>query len=183
MGSSTKIRNIVGGMTVLAASIAAFSPSTAADLLIRRRLPSDAAARAVGAAMRACEANGFAVSAAVVDIDGGLQVVIRGDHAGIQTVQSAVDKATTSAVYGIDSSVWVDRAAKGEEISPLLNQLPHLILARGGVVIRIGDEVLGGIAVGGAPGGQIDEKCARVGADILQKEFGSALPSQSPGKK
>lgn len=145
---------------------------------MRHRLPVNAADHAANAAIKECAGKGFAVSAAVVDADGGLQIVLRGDGAGIQTVQSAIDKATTSAVYGLDSSVWVDKSARGEEISPLLNQLPHLILARGGVVVRINGEVVGGIAVGGATSGRIDEDCARIGADMLQRRFDAKAPSR-----
>ena len=54
--------------------------------------------------MSACQAKSFPVSAAVVDANGGIQIVMTGDRAGIQTVQSAVNKVRTSAVYGIDSS-------------------------------------------------------------------------------
>lgn len=160
-------------LCVIAATAAFLAiPAAAKDsapLLVRHRLPVAIAQAGIVAAVRSCEAAGYRVSAVVVDVDGGLQASMRGDGAGLQTVQSATDKAMTSAMYGVDSSVWVDRAAKGETISPLLNQLPHLLLAKGGVVIRAGQEVIGGIAIAGAPGGELDETCARAGLSVITK--------------
>lgn len=158
----------VAGFSVLLVAASVPQGATAQDALItRHRLPVALAQKAANAALDACRAKGFSVSAAVVDADGGLHVALRDDNAGIQTVESAIDKATTSAVFGVDSGYWVDRNARGEPISPLLNQLPKLLLAKGGLVIKVGGEVVGGIAVGGAPGGDIDEACAKVGREAL----------------
>jgi uncharacterized protein GlcG (DUF336 family) len=45
----------------------------------------------------------------------------------------------------------------------LLAKLPHLLLFGGGIVIKIGDEVVGTLGAAGAPGGDLDESCARAG--------------------
>ena len=37
-----------------------------------------------------------------------------------------------------------------------------------GLPIKAGDEVIGGIGVGGAPGGHLDEACARAGIDKIK---------------
>jgi uncharacterized protein GlcG (DUF336 family) len=42
-----------------------------------------------------------------------------------------------------------------------------LILA-GGLPVKAGDEVVGAIGVGGAPGGEKDEACAQVGMDKIK---------------
>jgi hypothetical protein len=39
----------------------------------------------------------------------------------------------------------------------------HMVIAGGGVPIKAGNEVIGGIGVGGAPGGDKDEACANAG--------------------
>jgi uncharacterized protein GlcG (DUF336 family) len=38
----------------------------------------------------------------------------------------------------------------------------------GGVVIKIGDEVVGAIGASGAPGAQLDEACARAGLNKIR---------------
>jgi uncharacterized protein GlcG (DUF336 family) len=98
----------------------------------------------------------------LVDADGVRQAVLRGDGAGAHTLDSAADKAYTSASFKTDTSALVERA-KTAPIAPLLAKLPHLLLFPGGIVIKIGDEVVGAIGAAGAPGGELDDNCARAG--------------------
>ena len=44
-----------------------------------------------------------------------------------------------------------------------LRQIPNVVGIDGGVPIRAGDEVIGGVGVSGAPGGEKDEACANAG--------------------
>lgn len=162
------ITKVLALKAVLAAAALASMPTAAADpLIVAHRLPVTLAKVGIDAARERCAADGFEVSVAVVNREGGLLALERADGAGVQTVQSATDKAITSAVFGVDSSVWVDRAEAGQPVSPLLNELPNLLLARGGVVIEVQGEVISGLAVAGAPGGELDDVCARVGRDAI----------------
>jgi uncharacterized protein GlcG (DUF336 family) len=43
----------------------------------------------------------------------------------------------------------------------------------GGLAIRAGDEVVGAIGVGGAPGGDKDERCALAGIEAIQSRLKS----------
>jgi uncharacterized protein GlcG (DUF336 family) len=45
----------------------------------------------------------------------------------------------------------------------------RIVLLGGGLPIRVEDEVVGGIGVGGAPSGLIDEACAQAGLDSLEE--------------
>jgi uncharacterized protein GlcG (DUF336 family) len=38
----------------------------------------------------------------------------------------------------------------------------------GGVVIKLGDETIGAIGAGGAPGAKLDDACARAGLDKIK---------------
>jgi uncharacterized protein GlcG (DUF336 family) len=53
-----------------------------------------------------------------------------------------------------------------------LRQIPNVVGVGGGVPIRVGNEVIGGVGVSGAPGGEKDEVCANAGvakvADALK---------------
>ena len=50
----------------------------------------------------------------------------------------------------------------------ILAKLPHLVLSAGGIVLKIGDEVIGAIGVSGAPGGEKDETCGHAGFDKIK---------------
>ncbi|MBU2410490.1 MAG: heme-binding protein, partial [Gammaproteobacteria bacterium] len=38
--------------------------------------------------------------------------------------------------------------------------IPGFLLLGGGVPVKVGNDVIGAVGVGGAPGGQLDEQCA-----------------------
>jgi uncharacterized protein GlcG (DUF336 family) len=57
----------------------------------------------------------------------------------------------------------VERAAK-EPIAPMFDKLPNLLLAGGGVVIKMDKEVLGAIGVSGAPGSSLEKVAPRRGS-------------------
>jgi uncharacterized protein GlcG (DUF336 family) len=49
------------------------------------------------------------------------------------------------------------------ETMGFLRQIPGVVGVGGGVPIRAGTEVIGGVGVSGAPGGEKDEVCANAG--------------------
>ena len=61
----------------------------------------------------------------------------------------------------------MERSKTVPGFAALFTQLPHLILFGGGVVIKVGDEVVGAIGAAGAPGGNLDDACARAGLDKI----------------
>lgn len=138
------------------------------ELLAGHRLPAVLASEAAAAVVTTCVRQGYAETAVVVDADGVRQAVLRGDRAGSHTLDSANDKAYTAASFKTDTSVLVERAKTVPGFSALFTQLPHLILFGGGVVIKQGDEVIGAIGAAGAPGGNLDEACARAGLQLIQ---------------
>lgn len=129
------------------------------------RLNAELANEAVGAAVASCAQQGYAETAVVVDTDGVTQALLRGDGAGIHTLDSAHDKAYTSVTFKSDTGALLDRA---QALGTLVSRLPHLLLFQGGVVIRVGNEVIGAIGAAGAPGGKLDEDCARAGLDKIR---------------
>jgi len=138
-----------------------------AQTLTTHRIPAALALEAVGAAVATCASQGYAETAVLVDADGVRQALLRGDWAGAHTLDSAGDKAYTSASFKADTSALVERA-RTVPIAPLLAKLPNLLLFGGGVVIKIGNEVVGAIGAAGAPGGDLDERCARAGLDKIR---------------
>ncbi|WP_425493283.1 heme-binding protein [Microvirga zambiensis] len=45
------------------------------------------------------------------------------------------------------------------------------LLLGGGVPVKAGDEVIGAVGVGGAPGGHLDEECANAGLAKIQPKL------------
>src|SRR5262249_54957107 len=100
-------------------------------------------------------------------------VAVRGDGAGIHTLDSAHDKAYTSVPFKSDTIALEERGIG--EIAPL-SKLPHVLFFGGGVVIKLGDETIGAIGASGAPGAKLDDTCARAGLDKIPTE--NALPDR-----
>jgi uncharacterized protein GlcG (DUF336 family) len=138
-----------------------------AQTLPTHRIPAALALEAVGAAVAACAQQGYSETAVLVDADGVRQAVLRGDRAGAHTLDSAYDKAYTAASFKSDTSALVERA-KTVPIAPLLAKLPNLLLFGGGLVIKIDDEIVGAIGAAGAPGGELDDACARAGLEKIR---------------
>lgn len=159
--------------SLLLAACASLLPLAAhADgLLPTHRIPAALASQAVAEAVAKCTEQGYAETAVLVDADGVRQAVLRGDRAGSHTLDSAFDKAYTSASFKNDTTALVERAKSAAGFSNLFTQLPHLILVGGGVVIKLGDEVIGAIGAAGAPGGNLDEACARAGVDKIRDQL------------
>ncbi len=144
----------------------AAAPALAQGLMSTHRVPADLASEAVTAAVDSCAKQGFPVTSAFLDADGVLQAELRGDGAGIHTVQMAHDKAYTAISFRTNTSEIVANAEKNPP-SPAIVKLPNLILAPGGVVIMHDKEVLGAIAVSGVPNRVGDEACAKAGLDKI----------------
>jgi uncharacterized protein GlcG (DUF336 family) len=131
------------------------------------RIPAALAAEAASETVAACAKQGYHETAQVVDADGVVIATLRGDTAGAHTLDSAFYKAYTAASYKNDTLALAERA-KGEDSIQPLSKLPHVMFFGGGVPIKLGDEVIGAIGAGGAPGGKADDACARAGLDKIK---------------
>ncbi|MGB6443714.1 MAG: heme-binding protein [Xanthobacteraceae bacterium] len=151
--------------------VACAAPARADNVLTTHRLGAGLAVEAVTEAVAACAKEGYKVTATVVDTDGVTQAMLRGDGATITALDASHDKAYTVLMLG---------APRGEEANSAVSQrlgatpspgglakLPHILLTPGAVVIKAGGEAIAAIGVGGAPGGDLDEACAKAGLDKI----------------
>jgi uncharacterized protein GlcG (DUF336 family) len=158
-----KPRVIFSGIcTLLGLSAAA----QAQGVLTTHRLSAGLAQEAVGVAVAACAKNGYAVTAVVVDINGVRQALLRGDGAPVHTLDSAYAKAYTAASLvpvrnETSTKELFERVSKNPSTTTSLGNLPNITFTPGGVTLMIGKEAIGGIGVGGAPGGNFDDDCAQ----------------------
>ena len=140
-------------------------------MLTTHRLSAALASDAVAEAVASCAKQGYKVTASIVDTDGVVQAMLRGDGASMTTPGAARDKAYTALMLGAsrneDSSAAVAKRMGANASAGGLAKLPHILLAQGGLVIRAGGEAIAAIGVGGAPGGNLDEACAKAGIDKI----------------
>ncbi len=154
-------------VVVMAAAPLIGASSSHADALVTHRIPAALAAEAVSEAVASCAKQGYRETAVVLDTDGAIIAALRGDGAGIHTLDSAHDKAYTAVSFKNDTLALADRA-KGEGPIATLAKLPHVMFFGGGVVIKLGDEVVGSIGAAGAPGAKLDDACAHAGLDKIR---------------
>ena len=108
-------------------------------------------------AMAKCRADGYKISVRVVDHANIEKAFLRDDGAGMATVQVATMKANSVMAFGRPSGPPPNLPAGAPVPAPVV---PGTINAMGGVPIRVGDQVIGAVAVSGAPGGDKDAACA-----------------------
>jgi uncharacterized protein GlcG (DUF336 family) len=149
------------------AGVALTGSTALAQTLPTHRIPAALAVEAASETVAACAKQGYHETAQVVDADGVIIATIRGDGAGAHSLDSAFTKAYTAASFKNDTLSLAERT-KGEDSILPLAKLPHVIFFGGGVPIKLGDEVIGAIGAGGAPGGKLDDACARAGLDKIK---------------
>ena len=147
--------------------LAAATGATAQGVRTEKNMSLALAQEAAAEAVSACLKNGYNVSATVVDRAGQNRAQLRGDLAGPHTISTSQRKAYMSASTRGNTSATVENVLKNPA-SAGIGQIEGFILLGGGMPIRSGNEVIGAIGVGGAPGGHLDDQCAQAGIDKIK---------------
>ena len=134
-----------------------------AELLVHHDLPYAVAVTIAQGAVESCAAKGYAESAVVVDRDGETIVAIRGDNAGPHTMENARRKAYTAMSFCVSTTEYAKRFADNNPVVRQQVTLPNVIAIPGGLPIKLGDEIIGGVGASGSPG--VDEPCVQAGLD------------------
>lgn len=156
-----------GGIAGALTDVALSGSMAVAATLPTHRLPASLAMEAASETVSACAKQGYQETALVLDADGATIVALRGDGAGVHTLDSARDKAYTAVSFKNDTIHLAERAKGEDSIAPLA-KLPHVMFFGGGVVIKLGGETIGAIGAAGAPGGKLDDACARAGLEKIR---------------
>lgn len=109
------------------------------------------------AAIAICEAQGLRVGAAVSDSAGNLRVGLTGNSARAGRIFTASRKNAAVIAYGLPTSAIQAKLRADTEARAAL--APHMAVMPGGVPIKVGDKIVGALAVSGATSLQ-DEDCA-----------------------
>ena len=129
-------------------------------------ISTDATHRAVRAAVERADELGIRINVAVTDAGGVLAAFLRMPGAFLHSVDIAIDKAYTAASFGWPTSQW-ERIFEGD--AALARGMPHrprIVVFGGGLPIRAGEALIGGIGVSGGSAEQ-DESCARAGLEAI----------------
>ena len=149
-------------------AVAATSLAHAQSVRTEKNMSLELANQLASASVAACQANGYAVTATVVDRAGTVRAVQRADNAGPHTLGASLQKAFTSA-SAKNTTLAIMEASQKNPAAANLGQIPGYLLLGGGVPVRAGNEVIGAIGIGGAPGGHLDEACAVAALDKVKE--------------
>jgi uncharacterized protein GlcG (DUF336 family) len=151
---------------VIASLLAASAQAQA--VRTERNMSLELANQIAAATVASCTSAGYAVTATVVDRAGGVRAVQRADNAGPHTLAASLQKAYTSASARSNTLAMMEGAQKNPAAANLTD-IPGFLLLGGGVPVRVGNDVIGAVGVGGAPGGHLDEQCAVAGLDKVRE--------------
>ena len=130
-------------------------------------VPFTLALEAATEAVRVCAQHGYLVTATVVDMDGVVQVALRGDGATVHTGESSFEKAftvvTLGPIFDFDTSGKFFDLVKTNPYAPRLATVRNVMALPGAVAFKSKNAIVGALGVGGAPGGDNDEVCAQAG--------------------
>ena len=161
---------------VIALSTIAATTVHGQGVINQPRLSAQLANQVVGDSVAICAQKNYNVTAIIVDLDGVRQALLRGNGAAIHSVDNAYYKAYASASLTLgrneDSTYAVaQRLAKNPPSSVPTTQLPNITYGRGGIAIKAGGKIIGGLGVSGAPGGQFDEECGQAALDKIKDQL------------
>jgi uncharacterized protein GlcG (DUF336 family) len=149
-------------LTVAAFSVTALSQ----DLLTQKVISIDMAQTIAQTAVSQCRANGYRVTATILDNGGNVKLVIRDDGASLGSLDLSRRKAYSAFIFRRTT-------AESIKIFGAMTPPPDIdgtVMLAGGVPIKAGTETIGSIGVSGAPGGDKDEVCANTGiAKVVDK--------------
>lgn len=155
---------------LVSASLLVAGPALAQSPQVEKNVSMAMAIAIIQGTLEQCTKDGYKVSITIVDKAGNVAASIRGDGTNPHTMEFSRLKAYTSRTRGQTSLEFMKLIA--DPANAYLKQIPNVVGVGGGVPIKAGNEIIGGVGVSGAPGGEKDEVCANAGlakvADALK---------------
>ncbi|MDH5436390.1 MAG: heme-binding protein [Gammaproteobacteria bacterium] len=139
-------------------------------LVTYKALHPDVAIKLAKASLEACRKAGYQVAIAVVDRMGITQVLVRDQYAGAHTPDTAYRKAWTAASFRTNTSELADMTQAGKPQSGV-RQVTQALMIGGGLLIETDGSVVGAVGVSGAPGGEMDDMCAKKGLVAIEEDL------------
>ncbi|MGO8912293.1 MAG: GlcG/HbpS family heme-binding protein [Bradyrhizobium sp.] len=143
------------------ASMFAAAPAFAQAPQVEKNVSMGLSLAIIQGAIEQCTKDGYKVSVTIVDRSGNVAAQLRGDGTSPHTMEFSRLKAYTARTRN-QTSLQTMKLLE-DPANAFIRQIPGVVGVGGGVPIRAGNEVIGGVGVSGAPGGEKDEVCANAG--------------------
>jgi uncharacterized protein GlcG (DUF336 family) len=144
--------------------------ASAQGLVTQRNLSLGMAKTIAEATIAECKAKGFNTAAVVVDRAGQVLVLLRDEQTAPQVAEMARRKAFTARMFRSTTLEFQKRTISDPTLAPQRDVADILALG-GGVPIKVGKEIIGGVGSAGSNQEQ-DDACAKAGiakvADLLK---------------
>ena len=122
------------------------------------------ARRIIAAAENKAEQIGQPMNIAVVDQGGNLVAHVRMDNAWIGSVDISINKAWTARAFDVSTKQLAELSQSGDQFFGIhASNRGRVMIFAGGIPLKKGDQVVGGIGVSGGMGKQ-DQEVAEAGA-------------------
>lgn len=151
-----------------------------APLLSAAQTPPPPAARgpslklALEAAQKAvdtCKGLDQKIGVTVLDSAGVPKVVLATDGASTRGVTSSTNKALTALAFSTSTSALAEKVKADTDLAAKVSANPNYNTHAGGLLIKVGDDIIGAIGVGGAKGSEKDEACAQAGLEKVKRKL------------
>jgi uncharacterized protein GlcG (DUF336 family) len=119
-------------------------------------------------ALEAAKAGDQKVAVTVIDSAGVLKAVLVSDGTGPRAVQNSNFKAQAALAFKEPSGQLAEEVKTNKELADKIAANPTYLARAGAVLIKVNDEVIGAIGVGGARGSDKDEAYAKAGLEKIQ---------------
>jgi uncharacterized protein GlcG (DUF336 family) len=157
---------LIGALT-----LAATAPLGAQEALMNlKSLTPEVALELARAALTECRRRDYQVAVAVVDRSGVTQVMLRDRFAGPHTPATAAGKAWTALTFRTNTTELNAASQPGSQ-QVGVRDLPGVVVIGGGVMVEAQGSLVGAIGVSGAPGGDVDEACAKAGIEAIRDKL------------
>ncbi len=172
------MKKVWGAISASAATVAALlmlgsGERVLAQTLTMHRIPAVLALEAAGEAVATCAKQGYRVTATVINPEGVRIATLHGDGSGLHTIDASYAKAFAAVSFAAPVLNLETSGQLGERFQqqPGFQPPAGMLFRAGGVVIKLDNEVIGAIGVGGAPTANNDEVCARAGIDKIRERI------------
>ncbi len=126
----------------------------------------DLSIEAAKVAIEACAAKGGQkIAVSIVDSAGILKAVLAADGTLPRGVLSSNNKAVTALTFKSSTGQLGEQVKTDKILAEKIAADSHFNVRPGGVLLKVNDEIIGAIGVGG---GRTDEECALAGIERIQ---------------
>jgi uncharacterized protein GlcG (DUF336 family) len=137
-----------------------------AQTITKQSVSHESAQKMVAAAVAKAAELGVPQVVAVLDESGLLKAFCRMDGAALISIEVAQNKAYT-ALFGMPSQDFYNFIKDEPALLAGVPHIPRIAIFGGGLPIKVGDKVVGGIGVSGGTVEQ-DVACAQAGLDSVK---------------